>query len=443
MLYEFQSHIIARQLFQKNDRLIVAVSGGADSVALCLLCHLSGYQFEMAHCNFQLRGAESDRDERFVRALASSLDVVLHVERFGTERYAAEQKVNTQIAARELRYRWFDTLIAKENGPSFLLTAHHADDNIETLLMHFFKGTGMRGLQGIPEKNGYIVRPLLYATRREILAFLQDRNQDFVEDSSNLSDDYTRNWLRNKLIPSLRGTFPAVEENLMHNLERFREIGLLYDQAVEQHIKKLVEKQGHEVLIPVLKLRKLKPVKSILYEIVREFGFVAAQLDVILHLLESESGKYVSSPTHRIIRNRAWLIITPVRSGVSHHILIDEHTHRVEFEAGVLEINKTAWYPGSPVDTDPRVALLDARLVTFPLMLRPWKTGDYFYPLGMNKKKKLSRFFIDQKMSVTEKESAWVVTSGQHILWIVGFRIDNRFKLTDRTQEALVLKCMR
>lgn len=445
LLEQFRAHVQSSQLFQKNDQLVVAVSGGADSVALCELCHLSGYSFQMAHCNFQLRGAESERDEEFVKKLAEKYGVALHHTRFDTKTYAQEHKVGTQVAARELRYQWFDEIIAelKKNGAAFLLTAHHANDNIETLLMNFFKGTGIRGLQGIPERNNYIIRPLLFATRKQILQFLQEQRQSFVEDSSNLTEDYTRNYFRRSLIPSIEEVFPNVEENLIQNIIRFKDAGILYNEIIKQKREKLAEVRGNEVHIPVLKLQKIKAVHTVLYEIVKNFDFLPSQINSILHLLKSESGKFIASSTHRIIRNRAWLIITPLKSSVSQHILIHENQDKVTFDEGTIHISKLLWKEGAEIVKDTDVALIDADAIKFPLLLRKWKQGDYFYPLGMDKKKKLSRFFIDLKMSVAQKENIWVIEQDRKIIWIAGLRIDNRFKITAKTMEVLRLTLSR
>lgn len=436
LLQRFQDHIKKKQLFHRGDLLLIAVSGGADSVALCELVYQSGFSFQMAHCNFQLRGAESDGDEDFVTAIADRYGVPLHKTRFDTEQYARENKVNTQIAARELRYQWFDTIITglqKENR-TWLLTAHHANDHIETLLMNFFKGTGVYGLQGIRERSGCIIRPLLFATRDEIITFLNTEGIKYREDSSNLSDDYTRNYFRNQVIPSIAKVFPSVEANLLNNLERFHDVGLLYRESVERHLKKLVEFRADEVHIPVLKLLKTPAYKTLLFEIVKNYGFHASQLNEVIRLLESESGKYVASASHRVIRNRGWLIVTPADTRSSAHILIATPDSPIGFPQGKLRIEKTGWESGSEIPVDSHIALVDASKLSFPLLLRPWREGDYFYPLGMNKKKKLSRFLIDQKISLPDKEKVWVLEQDKKIVWVVGMRIDNRFKVTEKTE---------
>ena len=436
----FKDHVKTHQLFEKKDLLILAVSGGADSVALCELCQLADFKFEIAHCNFQLRGEESDRDENFVRELAERYGVSFHLKKFDTDEYSKEKNVSIQVAARELRYQWFNELLKEKEQPSYLLTAHHANDNIETLLMNFFKGTGIRGLQGIPAKHEKIRRPLLFASKAQILDFLKKQNLSFVEDSSNLSDKYTRNFFRNQLIPEIQKVFPQVEENLTNNLERFNEIAILYDQSLEFHKKKLLEFKGNEVEIPVLLLLKTKPLKTILFEILRNYNFSSAQTDDVIHLLKSETGKFVASSTHKIFKNRNKLVISPIESNLANHIIIEKDEKKIQFRDHVLTIVIKEWNDGNKISSDKQEVLVDASKIEFPLLLRKWKQGDYFYPLGMEKKKKLSRFFTDQKLSLSEKENTWILESDKRIVWIVGQRIDNRFRVQPNTKEILELK---
>jgi tRNA(Ile)-lysidine synthase len=448
LLKDFIQNIQQQNLFQKNDLLLLAVSGGADSVALCELCFQAGFQFEIAHCNFQLRGEESERDEKFVRQLGEKYWTKVFVKKFDTKEYAEENKVSIQVAARKLRYEWFYELLgARPNAnlslmnivPGFIVTAHHANDNIETLLMNFFKGTGIKGLQGILPKQGKIVRPLLFAKKEELLTFLKENNLEFVEDSSNLSDKYTRNFFRNQLIPQIQKVFPQVEDNLINNIERFGEIESLYRQAIELHKENLIEQKGNEIHIPVLKLLKAKPLKTIIYEIIKDYGFTAHQSEEVLNLLKSESGKYISSSTHKIIKNRNWLIISPRNTLDAANILITEEDNKVEFELGKLVITKKDSKP-LRIPSANQIAAVNAREIKFPLLLRKSKQGDYFYPLGMQKKKKLSKFFIDQKKSVVEKERIWIIESDKRIVWIVGERIDDRFKITETTKEVLFIE---
>lgn len=438
----FSRFIKEENLFNKKDRLLIAVSGGVDSVVLCHLCNMAGYDFVIAHCNFQLRGTESDADEEFVADMADRYGVNVFTRKFDTITYANENKISIQVAARNLRYNWFGELLNEEGSgkPGYILTAHHANDNIETMLMNFFKGTGIGGLQGIMPKSGTgnrLVRPLLFAKKEELIEYAAENKLPFREDSSNSSDKYTRNYFRNKLIPSLQEVYPSVEDNLLDNINRFRNIGTLYRLSVKNLKKKLVITKGNEQHIPVLKLLKTPALHAIVYEIIQDYGFAPSQVTEVLALLESGSGKYICSHTHRILHNRGWLIITALTDGSSMHVLIEESDTSIFFGKHQMLI-KQMEKPGK-IDSNIKLALLDAGNIRFPLLVRKWKRGDYFYPLGMQKKKKLSKFFIDNKFSLVDKENAWVVEMDKKIIWVVGHRIDDRFKITSSTKQVLQL----
>jgi tRNA(Ile)-lysidine synthase len=464
LLLRFNIFIEKERLFSKQDGLLIAVSGGVDSVVLCHLCKLAGYRFAIAHCNFGLRGEESYRDETFVQALASQLEVPFYLKRFDTKAFAEEQKLSIQVAARELRYQWFHEIIngqwpldkehplaSTDDSPltthhsrsityhlplSFIATAHHLDDNIETLLINLFKGTGISGLHGILPKSDKVVRPLLFATREEVQAFTQEHQLNWVEDSSNAETKYTRNYVRHEILPGIVKAFPTVKQNLSDSIQRLREAETLYFQAVQLHKKKLLECKGEEVYIPVLKLERSNPLATIVYEIIKDYGFSPQQVPEVLKLLASESGRYIISTTHRILRNRAWLIISPLPKVEETVLVIEEGMSHQGFAGRMLHF-KTLPFNQVSIETNSFIALLDKNKVQFPLLLRKWKEGDYFYPLGMPKKKKLARFFIDQKLSQIQKENVWVLESNKRIIWVVGYRIDDRFKIASGTKEVL------
>ena len=458
LLQQFKENIRQNNLFHAGDHLLLAVSGGIDSVVLCELCKQAGYDFTIAHCNFQLRGEESERDQEFVKKLAEKYNVELLLQKFETSSYAKEKKLSVQVAAREQRYSWFAELLdakEKKGAPVKLLTAHHLNDNIETLLMNFFKGTGIAGLRGMLPKQGKIVRPLLFATKDELLLFAKENDLSWVQDSSNESDKYSRNYLRHNLIPLVQKIYPEGEHNLAANVQRFREIEILYQQSIERHKKSLVTQKGNEFYIPVLKLKKTEPVRSIVYEIIKPFSFHPPQADDVMALLNSGTGKYVASATHRVIRNRNWLVIAPLAAVEANTILVTEDNGSIEFAPmrdhhSHLQLET---YPTRSLATDKyqpvterNIAEVDFGKIKFPLILRKWKTGDYFYPLGMKDrkgsrpgKKKLSRFFIDQKLSTTDKERVWVLEMDKKIIWVIGHRIDDRFKITDNTKRVLKL----
>lgn len=449
LLQQFQQQLTGQfRLSPAHHRLLLAVSGGADSVVLVHLTAAAGFDFVIAHCNFQLRGAESERDEAFVRSLGEQYAKPVLVNRFATQEYAAQHNLGIQEAARALRYAWFTTLLndaatttADEQTPrlTHLVTAHHANDNIETMLMHLFRGTGLHGLTGIPEQDParHIIRPLLFAKREAIEAYVRHHQLAWVEDSSNSSEKYTRNFFRLHVLPGIKTIYPAAEDNLLHTLQRLKEAEQLYMQGVDQHRQKLLTTRGNEVHIPVLKLLQANPVHSIIHEIIKPYGFTPAQTDEVYKLLHAATGSYVASATHRILRNRKWLIIAPLQTEAAKHILVEQPGTNVVFSEGSLHLQTTAVMPPP---TSKLVAAVDEKQVRFPLILRQWKQGDYFYPLGMQKKKKLSRFFIDNKLSKTEKEKVWVIESDKKIIWVIGHRIDDRFKIKPNTKQCLEIR---
>jgi tRNA(Ile)-lysidine synthase len=443
LLEQFRSTIKSSNLFSAKDKLLIAVSGGIDSVVLCELCKQAGYDFMIAHCNFQLRGEESERDELFVRELGKKYEVEVLVQLFDTNKYAAENKLSTQEAARDLRYNWFAELVGSQNPKpetrNFLLTAHHADDNNETVLMNFFRGTGLHGLTGIPASINYIRRPLLNFSKEELVAFAKENKLKFVEDSSNQSSKYTRNFFRNEIIPAISKVYPQVKENLQDNIRRFAAIEKLYQFSVNELKKKLCRQKGNEIHIPVKQLMGYDNT-ALIYEIISAYGFNEKQVDEIIKLAASDSGKYILSPdnNYRIIKHRHWFIISPVAATESENIIIEESDRKIAFSLGKLSIEIISTTNYKPQTTN-YTACLDNKEITFPLLLRKWKTGDYFYPLGMKKKKKLNRFLIDQKLSLSDKENVWVIESDQRIVWVVGYRIDERFKITDKTKTVFSL----
>ncbi len=440
LISQFNAYINEQHLFEKKDKLLLAVSGGVDSVVLCELCSQSGYDFVIAHCNFQLRGKESNEDEIFVQSLARKYNVDIKSTRFDTEDYAEKNKLNIQIAARELRYNFFNKILTEDNSLKHIVTAHHANDNAETVLMNFLKGTGINGLQGILPKDsgigGKVVRPLLFSKKDILIAFANEKQLQWREDQSNETNKYTRNFFRNELIPSIEKVMPQLEDNLLENIQRFKEVNLLYEIAVETILKKLVEKKGKELHIPVLKLLKTPALSTVLYELLKSYSFSSQQIPEVIKLLQAESGKYISSSTHRLIKNRQWVILSPVLDRFSNHFIIEQNEKEIHFDDMKISIQQSE--PPFNINKDQYCAQIDASTVSFPLILRKWKQGDYFYPLGMDKKKKLSRFFIDNKLSLLDKENCWVLESDKKIIWVVGQRMDNRCKINPSTKLAIV-----
>jgi tRNA(Ile)-lysidine synthase len=436
LLQHFNQYFREKAIDPKASRFIVAISGGVDSVVLADLCKRSGFQFSLAHCNFRLRNEESERDEAFVRSFAQKLEVPLKVIHFDTSQFAQENKLSVQEAARALRYQWFDEL-KNTGGFDFILLAHHADDNIETVLMNFFRGTGLKGLTAIPggsKEEKRLLRPLLGVRRKDIIEYAYKQGLTWVEDSSNSSVKYTRNYFRHELIPSVQKVFPQVEENLLDNIERFTKIHNLYQQMIAGLKDKICEKGVNEIRIPIKKLEKYLDT-SLIYDIIKDYGFGEKQVPEVQKLLNAASGRFVENENFQVIRHRNWLIIAP-KTSVTDIIAIDREQQLVRFPGGMLEFNLLS--AGKlKLEGEANTALLDAKHIEYPLVLRKWKTGDYFYPLGMTKKKKLSRFFIDQKLSRNLKENMWILESGKRIIWVVGMRIDDRFKIIPSTREVV------
>lgn len=435
---QFLQYIVTHNLLQKQDRILLAVSGGADSMVLCDLFLKAAIPCGIAHSNFQLRAKEADRDEAFVNAYAEEQKIPFHNIRFSTRQYAEENHLSIEEAARNLRYEWFEK-IRKKYAYQFIATAHHRNDNAETLLLNIFRGTGIRGLHGIQPKRDKVIRPLLFLSKADILEYARRQGIRFTTDATNTSTTYTRNFIRHEIVPVIENKFPGIVARLNDNIHRFAEAEQLYDQAISFHRSKLIEKRDDELFIPILKLLKSTPLNTITYEIFKPFNFTYDQCLQIIQLADKTSGKVVYSPTHQLLRDRKWFIISPLQDKDNKHIVIpnEEYVVKAKDLHLTLSVKKAE---GLTLTAESNTALLDAGKIQFPLLLRTWEQGDYFYPLGMRKKKKLSRFFIDQKLSLNDKKKVWVLLSGQRIIWVVGMRIDDRFKITPGTKQVLQIK---
>jgi len=431
VLQDFEKHIDENLSFLKKNKLLIAISGGMDSVVLTHLCHRLKLNVALAHCNFNLRGEESDADEKFVTQLAAELNLEVFVQNFNTISYAETQKLSIQMAARELRYQWFEDL-SQQKGFEFVLTAHHADDNLETILMNITRGTGLDGLIGIPTINRNIVRPLLPFSRAQISKFLKDNHLQWREDASNASTKYIRNKIRHEVVPVLKEINPNVLnsiELLVDNLKDSRQIVADRMQRIKKKI--LDDSNPFEIRLDVSKLEKLKTPKPYLYQLLKDYGF--SQWEDILNLLNAKPGKYVCSPTHRLLKNRDELILTKNPSIEDETIIIPDQFSEIVIPMGVLKFEEV----DEIEKTNSKTIFVDAKKLKFPLILRKRKEGDLFYPFGMKGKKKLGKFFKDEKFSLVEKENTWLLCSGEYIVWVVGYRADNRFKVSDKTKKIL------
>jgi tRNA(Ile)-lysidine synthase len=448
LLEDRLKHIVAvEKLWTNRDHLFLACSGGVDSVVLAHLLHDAGFSFELLHCNFNLRGEESMRDESFVRKLAEELNVAVFVKSFDTKAEMALLGMGVQEAARKLRYDWFSEMInsKKEEGiNALLLTAHHLNDQAETIAMNFFRGTGIAGMHGMNNKINHVVRPLLSISRKEILEYASLKSITWAEDSSNDDVHYTRNLFRHDILPAVKKVFSAVETNLIANAKRFTEIEFLYRKQVEKIKGGLLEKNTAGWKIPVKKLMLTNPLDTIMFELFSPFGFTSDQCIEIKKLFVASSGKSMQSGSHRVLRNRDWLLIDELNIVGNQLVIIEAGMTLVNFGSNGLKISLLHTARGEGRGTGDKehsnTAYIDSSKISFPLILRPWKTGDYFYPLGMQKKKKVSKFMTDIKMSKFEKEQQWVLESDKKIIWVVGRRIDDRFKIKPSTNAVIFIE---
>lgn len=414
---------------------LLAVSGGIDSMVMADLFLKSNTKFAVAHCNFSLRGEESDLDETLVKTWCEANAIRFHHTSFDTEKFAKDHSLSIQEAARNLRYTYFSELLQQYHY-DHVATAHHQRDNVETVLFHLMRGTGLQGLTGIPPINQQIIRPLLHSSKETITEYAQINAISYRDDSSNAKDYYTRNKIRNKLLPFLEEHFPNAEQNIANTITRLNEVNSIYTQAIKRIQHKLIEKRGADVYIPILKLKHLSPLSTITYELIKPFGFNFEQALQLIQLIESQTGSLIHNDHYQIIRNRNFFIITPNRASESEFILIDKgQTH-----ASCKNLNlHLAIHPkvSNQLHIKTDTEQIDADLITYPLILRRWRPGDYLYPLGMPKKKKVARILIDAKISLPDKEKIWVLESDKKIVCIPGIKLDHRFRVQAKTTQVV------
>jgi tRNA(Ile)-lysidine synthase len=396
----------------------------------------SGFSFGLAHCNFGLREGESDRDESFVRQMARKYGVELHVKGFETKDFAKKNKLSLQMAARQLRYDWFGELLAS-HGYARLSTAHHRDDQVETFLINLARGTGISGLRSILPIQGQVIRPLLFASAARIREFAACENIEFVEDSSNQSLKYARNRIRNRVIPQMTLVNEAFPREVVRTIEQLRDIETIYREAIEETKNKLLIHEKGKTIIPIGPLRRLTPLRTWLFELIRGFGFKSTDIDPIIGALDDIPGKVFYSSSHSILKDRENLILEKRSDQGDKHEEFYIDKEDAEFTGPVrLRLD---WLPsGFPViEKSTSVALLDADLLEFPLVIRRWKHGDSFRPIGMTGRKKISDFQTDQKLPLTAKKNVLVLCSAGEIAWVIGMRPDDRFKVTVQTRTIL------
>lgn len=434
LLKEFNNNWNSQQFGKTQKSVLLACSGGSDSMVLAHLFYQSRIDFSIAHCNFQLRGSEANQDETFVREFAMNNKIPFFCTSFNTLQIASAQKKGIQETARILRYEWLEK-IRTENNFGFIATAHHANDNVETLLINLFKGTGIGGLHGIRTMYGSIIRPLLFATKKDIDDYVKKYSICYREDSSNSSDKYLRNDVRLNIIPVIEKVFPNSIQQVNESIQRFSQTEIIFRKEIEKKIKKLTQNRNEDVYIPVLKILKSDVKETLIYELFSRFGFNSSQVNSILLLATAESGKFIENEEYKIIKDRNFLIVTKKKEASSQFFLVEQFPSTIKTPEGKFSITIST---DTKIENNLNIAFINNDIIELPLILRRWRLGDYFYPLGMGmKKKKLSRFFIDQKMPLHEKEKIWVLESNKKIVWVSGFRLDERFKIKPSTTQVL------
>lgn len=434
MKEQIQQYIIQHQLLSGEKPVVVGISGGADSVALLHILVSLGYKCIAAHCNFNLRGDESFRDEQFTIDFTKRLQVPLCKISFETNKYAQENRLSVEMAARELRYRWFEELLNTYDADA-VAVAHHRDDSVETLLINLTRGSGLTGLTGIKPKNGNVVRPLLCVSREDIYAYIENNGLEYVTDSSNSSDIYTRNFIRLKVIPLLEEINPSVKASLARTANHLYDASLIYNHSIEEARKVII--QNNRLSISVL--LSFPAPATILYEMLKPYGFSRTVCESIFTVLEKDSGKIFYSSTHRLLKDRSDLLIDVLSGEDNRAYLInledDNVDLPVELKPEIVVIKEDY-----QIEKDKKFAYFDFDKLSFPLVLRHWQEGDWFVPFGMKGKKKISDYFNDKKFSLFDKEKTWLLCSGQDVIWIVGERTDNRYRIEKTTKRVLKLK---
>ena len=434
MLQKFQNHLLDNFQFLTGKKILLATSGGKDSMVMVHLFQQLEYKIGIAHCNFQLRGIESFEDQYFVQEYGTANDIPTFITQFDTKAFADDYKLSTQVAARELRYNWFYELLETE-GYEYILTAHHANDNLETFLINLSRGTGLEGLTGIPEHNDKIVRPLLVFSQEELEKYVAVQHIQWREDSSNASDKYLRNKIRHHLVPLLNELNPKFLSSFHKTQIHLQESLIMVEDATIMIYQQVAKQQGEAIFFDLKKLKQLPNFKSYLYQWLKEFGFTA--WDDIYDLVESQSGKFIFSPEYRLLKDRSYLILAPTNS-----ISLEENYFIEKNQAEVnVPLKLTVSKEADMSIVSNKTIFVDGNKLSYPLVLRRWREGDVFQPLGMShKSKKVSKLFKDEKLSLFDKENMWLLVSDNIIVWIIGIRQDERFKIDTTTKNILKIQ---
>lgn len=430
----FKQYIREKKLFTPSEKILLAISGGIDSMVLLHLFADAGYRFGVVHCNFNLRGEDSDGDEQFVGDQVLKLGVPFFTGNFDTKEHASVQGISIEMAARELRYRYFEE-VRKSNSFDYIATAHHKDDLLETFFLNLSRKTGIKGLTGIKEKAGKVIRPLLFASRQEIVDYAALHAIGKREDSTNSELIYQRNFIRHKVLPLLSELNPAFRKNLYESILNLRDAEEVYSGYLKQEQLKVMSYEGQTPVINIRNLLNTPFPKILLLEILAEYGFNSSISAQVYSCLDSESGRLFYSGKHRLVKDRQALYITPLPDTDDHYYYIEEGDMELfaPFEITIQQLKAENFR----MDRSKDIALIDKEKVEFPLLIRKWKAGDYFQPLGMTGFKKLSDFLIDEKVPLHNKENVWLLCSGQQVVWVMGYRLDNRFRITADTRQIL------
>ena len=436
MINYIKENIYKNNLFTKKSKILLAVSGGADSICLFFALKDLGYDIQIAHCNFNLRDIESDQDEQFVKDIANKYSIRYFVKSFNTLKFAEQNKLSIQMAARQLRYDWFEELLV-ENNFSCIATGHHKDDSIETFLINFIRGSGISGLCGIQMKNNNIVRPLLSLTRNQIEEFLTKKNIKYRNDSSNSDIKYLRNNIRHQLIPLLKEINPKIQETISNEIEMLNGINNIFKEKVDDIRKSIIIKREDLFIIKITDLLNIRNLEFILYDLLRPFG--SFQVKNIINSLRLQSGKQFFSNTHCILIDRENVIISLKKTTNNKEIKIFRTDHEISIPL-CMKLSETS---DLSIINNPLFAKFDLNKLTFPLILRKWKNGDKFIPLGMNNFKKVSDFFVDEKYTLNQKKEQWILCSEEDIIWIIGKRIDDRYKIASNTKKTYIAQLLK
>ena len=436
MLKAFSTYCKQNNLIKPNNTVLLTVSGGIDSVVMCELFHQSKLKFAIAHCNFQLRSKESVQDELFVEELSEKYNVPYHSIAFDTKNHAKKNKLSTQVAARDLRYQWFEEIRNQFNYHS-IATAHHQNDSIETFFINLLRGTGIKGLHGILPIQGKIIRPLLFARKHELISFAKKYKLKHREDSSNTSDKYLRNKIRNSLIPLLNDINKNAESNILSSIHNLKFAEAIYEKEIRKQTSKFFEDKNGVIQISIAQIKKLNPIEPYLFELLYPLGFNSALVNEIISTIDAESGKQFYSETHRLIKDRNYFLVEKRNNSFKEDLEFNvlKNTKNISINKQLFCFKTMKRTSTTKLKTPTSVALLDYDKLIFPLTIRKWKKGDAFYPFGMKGKKKLSDYFIDKKLSLLEKENCWILESNGNIVWLAEQRIDERYKITEHTKK--------